>query len=69
MDELREKLKGFDWYYQFSDDQNTWRKWGARKIEIIDWIKENKYDKEQVMTIVREAASDPNVQRDWEQVL
>ena len=69
MNELREQFKGFDWYYDFSDDADTWRKWSIKKKQLIEWIKEKGYTKDQVMQIVKECASDYSVQRSWETAL
>ena len=65
MDELKEKLKGFDWFYNFSDDGNTWRIWGAKKKEITEWAKAQGLTNAQVVEAVAEKCNDHNVISDW----
>ena len=38
------RLQIFDWDYEFSDDQNVWRKWNNERLELQDIQK--KFDKD-----------------------
>lgn len=33
--ELIELMKSHDWFYEFSDDQRTWRKGSAERTELV----------------------------------
>ena len=67
MDELKEKMKGFDWFYMFSDDHNVWRKWSNRKKEIVTWAKSQGFTNEQILEAVKSVCSycDHYIVSDW----
>jgi hypothetical protein len=65
MDELKEKLRGFDWFYMFSDDHEVWRKWSTQKHETMKWAKDKGYTKEQVLEAVKFFNADHHVVSDW----
>jgi hypothetical protein len=65
MDELKEKLKGFDWFYMFSDDGDVWRKWSAKKHEIIKWAKSQNLNNSQILDTVKSICDDHHVVSDW----
>jgi hypothetical protein len=65
MDELKEKLKGFDWYYMFSDDGSVWRKWGAKKKVIMEWAEAQGLTNAQVIEAVKWFCNDHHVVSDW----
>jgi hypothetical protein len=65
MDELKEKLRGFDWFYMFSDDGDVWRKWSAKKHNIKEWAKQNGLTNKQVVEAVKSFNDDHHVVDDW----